>query len=595
MDKSQISIATLFIAGVTSIYLMGNNHKNLSFSSETWAPGESLPPSVMSLIKEYIESGENPKGIGILMPKILNMVNVESKNKVKLLGELNKEARNYSSGVPIDRMKNPKFTGTPFKPLPPLPKGKKEYILRMAPNPNAALTMAHGLGILINELYVEKYKESGFKAKSVLRLDDTDPDKKPPLAEFYENKSSLVFEDYRWITGKNPDITYVASDHYKDYYKGVERMMAMRYKGRFGGGMAYLVEGPPGTTIESNIERCSNKSVEDNLRQFQWLVDNQTSFYIGESGEIIEDANAPLPEIRLRLSSSLITELSNNLSSHYIGDESRALKFADSKIMRLCKNSHPRHPKIRLWPTLKYQGPFDDWVLNTSHVVRGADLFEHEENYHFFYPYVFSNWDDWHPNSQLPVFLYWPRFNFIDMDEYLSYIDPKSGKKVGLNTMSSSDLSKIVNNPPFNGDWKHESLPTINSLRVKGYKPEEVKRWWFSKFEKKYATSYGKAELLSCPLQERNSDGSINFTENWFWGRGLINIKGLNINFIPPVEDFRRPKIEYMDNNEIIGFLNNLVQNSSKDINNWDSSEFDEFMDLLSKGLGKVRRGDLNF
>ena len=50
-----------------------------------------------------------------------------------------------------------------------------------------------------------------------------------------------------------------------------------------------------------------------------------------------------------------------------------------------------------------------------------------------------------------------------------------------------------------------------------------------------------------------------------------------------------------MDDNEIIGFLNNLVQNSSKDINNWDSSEFDEFMDLLSKGLGKVRRGDLNF
>ena len=105
MDKSQISIATLFIAGVTSIYLMGNNHKNLSFSSETWAPGESLPPSVMSLIKEYIESGENPKGIGSLMPKILNMVNVESKNKGKLIGELNKEARNYSAGAPIDRRK----------------------------------------------------------------------------------------------------------------------------------------------------------------------------------------------------------------------------------------------------------------------------------------------------------------------------------------------------------------------------------------------------------------------------------------------------------------------------------------------------------
>ena len=62
---------------------------------ETWAPGESLPPSVISLIKEYIESGQNPKGIASILPKLLKMVDVEKQNRGKLVLELAKEAKNY--------------------------------------------------------------------------------------------------------------------------------------------------------------------------------------------------------------------------------------------------------------------------------------------------------------------------------------------------------------------------------------------------------------------------------------------------------------------------------------------------------------------
>ncbi len=591
MDKKGVTIALgiAVLSGIATV--VGGKGKKISiFSSESWTSGNELPESIKEMVKGYIESGQNPKGIGSLMPKILSQITIENQDKGKLIGALNQEARNYKPGAPIIKRKNPKFTGTPFKNLPPLPKGKDEYILRMAPNPNAALTMAHGLGILINELYVEKYKEAGFKAKSVLRLDDTDPDEKPPLANFYKDKSSLVFKDYRWIADKDPDITYIASDKYKDHYTGIKRLMNMRYKGRMGGGMAYLVEGMPGTTIESNIQRCRAKTVEENLEEFKWLVENQRSFYISESGQLIPDENAPMPEIRLRLSPAIIQELSTDLMS-----ETRALKFQDAKIMRLCRSAHPRHPEIRLWPTLKYQGPFDDWALNTSHVVRGADLIDQEDFYHFFYPYVFSNWDDWHPNSELPVFLYWPRFNFIDMDKYLSYQDPRTGKTMGINTMSSSALAKIVYNPPFNGNWEHEDLPTINSLRLKGYKPSEVKRWWFSKFEKKYATSYGKAELLRYPLQQIDKKGNPDLNKNWYQGRGVIKVNGLNINFIPPVKSFRKPQFKDMTYGETVGYLNNLVQNSSNDINNWDSSDFEEFMLTITKGINKLRVGDLQF
>ena len=41
--------------------------------------------------------------------------------------------------------------------------------------------------------------------------------------------------------------------------------------------------------------------------------------------------------------------------------------------------------------------------------------------------------------------------------------------------------------------------------------------------------------------------------------------------------------------------MNNLVQNCPKDINQWDSSEFEEFMSNLSKGMSKLRLGDLQF
>ena len=173
MDKKGVSVALgiAVLSGVASV-ISGRNKKVFSFSAESWTAGDELPPEIQSMVKEYIESGQNPKGIGSLMPKILAQINVQNQDKGRLIGALNNESRKYNPGAPIIKRKAPKFAGTPFKNLPPLPKGKEEYVLRMAPNPNAALTMAHGLGILVNELYVEKYKEAGFKAKSVLRLDD---------------------------------------------------------------------------------------------------------------------------------------------------------------------------------------------------------------------------------------------------------------------------------------------------------------------------------------------------------------------------------------------------------------------------------------
>jgi hypothetical protein len=648
MDKANISIAAICVAGVASIFMIGNRaNTRQSFSSETWEPGNPLPPSVKSLVKGYIESGQNPKGVGSLMGKIIGMISIENQNKGKLVPALMQEARNYQPQSLIKKRKEPNFKGTPFHRLPELPRGKSEYKLRMAPNPNAPLTLAHGLGVLINELYVQKYKEEGWDAKSILRIDDTDPDKinkdgvhTPPVADFYRNKSSLIQDNYKWICGNEPDIEYVASDHYQDYYEGIRKLMNYSWgRGGIGEGMAYLVEGKPGTTINDNIERCWSKTRASNLSQFEWLVENQTAFYVergvdnegNPTEKYIANDNCPSPEIRLRLSNTIINEMNLYFRGHggllkkervieevdsfikieEIDDniykptiaskaKQRADKLNNKKLMRLCKTPHQRHPNIYLWPTLAYQGPFDDWALGVSHIIRGADLIENEDNYDFFYNYVFnqtddnlvkgakSGWAGWkNDNAQLPEFLYWPRFNFIDMGDYLSYTD-KKGQIQKVNTMSSSTLATIVEK---NGiSWYDENLPTINGLRSKGYNPEEIKRWWFSKFEKKYATSFSNAELLEMPLQLVQTDNKGN-PVNWFWKQGKIKINGLNVRYIPPLKEIRNPPLNKMNSSELKGYLNNLITNSPDELYKWDEASFKKFMNNISIGISNLRNG----
>ena len=99
----------------------------------------------------------------------------------------------------LNRQKQTKRVG--LKELPNAEKGK--VVLRFAPNPNGPLSLGHARGVTINSEYANLYD-----GKVVLRFDDTDSKVKPPLKEAYE----WIESDYKWLTGKNPDIIIRASE-----------------------------------------------------------------------------------------------------------------------------------------------------------------------------------------------------------------------------------------------------------------------------------------------------------------------------------------------------------------------------------------------
>ena len=74
--------------------------------------------------------------------------------------------------------------------------------MRFAPNPNGPLSFGHSRGIIINSEYAKKYN-----GKWILRFDDTDTVRKPPMPEAY----NLIQEEVEWLTGKPADQVIIAS------------------------------------------------------------------------------------------------------------------------------------------------------------------------------------------------------------------------------------------------------------------------------------------------------------------------------------------------------------------------------------------------
>ena len=112
----------------------------------------------------------------------------------------------------LNRQKQVKKTG--LKDLPNAVNGN--VVLRFAPNPNGPLTLGHARGVTINSEYAKNYD-----GKVVLRFDDTDSKVKPPLRDAY----TWIEEDYKWLTGKEPDIIVRASERMEIYMKYAKKML----------------------------------------------------------------------------------------------------------------------------------------------------------------------------------------------------------------------------------------------------------------------------------------------------------------------------------------------------------------------------------
>lgn len=304
----------------------------------------------------------------------------------------------------LNRQKQTKRVG--LKELPNAEKGK--VVLRFAPNPNGPLSLGHARGVTINSEYANLYD-----GKVVLRFDDTDSKVKPPLKEAYE----WIESDYKWLTGKNPDIIIRASERMDIYLQYAEEML----KKEFGYVCKCSAEKFKKLREKSQECPCRNKEVQGNLSD--WIMMNNGD--LGEGKAVVRvKTSMDLPNPALR----------------------------DWPALRIQHSLHPMvGDKYKVWPLLDFQSAIEDYEQGVTHIIRGKDLMDSTRKQTLLYD---------HFGWVYPETMYWGR---VKVHEFGSF--------------STSGMRKDIEEGRFTG-WDDPRLPTLRALQRRGFNSDAMRDFW---------------------------------------------------------------------------------------------------------------------
>ena len=304
----------------------------------------------------------------------------------------------------LNRQKQIKRTG--LKDLSNAVIGK--VILRFAPNPNGPLTLGHARGVTINSEYAKIYD-----GKVVLRFDDTDSKVKPPIKEAY----SWIEEDYKWLTGKNPDIIVRASERMEIYLSYAVKMLDEG----FGYVCKCSAENFKKLRDNSKECRCRKKESKENLSDWNEMVNGKLT----EGMAVVRvktDMNHPNPALR------------------------------DWPALRIQHSHHPMvGDKYKVWPLLDFQSAIEDHEQGVTHIIRGKDLMDSTRKQTLLYN---------HFGWEYPETMYWGR---VKIHEFGSF--------------STSGMRKEIENKNYSG-WDDPRLPTLRALRRRGFDSDAMKDFW---------------------------------------------------------------------------------------------------------------------
>ena len=304
----------------------------------------------------------------------------------------------------LNRQKQVKRTG--LKDLSNAVSG--EVILRFAPNPNGPLTLGHARGVTINSEYAKIYD-----GKVVLRFDDTDSKVKPPIKEAY----SWIEEDYKWLTGKNPDIIVRASERMEIYLEYAFKML------NEGFGYVCKCSAEKFKKLRDNSKacHCRKKDSEENLSDWNQMVKGKLT----EGMAVVRvktDMNLPNPALR------------------------------DWPALRIQHSHHPMvGDKYKVWPLLDFQSAIEDYEQGVTHIIRGKDLMDSTRKQTLLYN---------HFGWKYPETMYWGR---VKIHEFGSF--------------STSGMRKEIENKNYSG-WDDPRLPTLRALRRRGFDSDAMKDFW---------------------------------------------------------------------------------------------------------------------
>ncbi len=121
---------------------------------------------------------------------------------------------------------------------------------------------------------------------------------------------------------------------------------------------------------------------------------------------------------------------------------------------RIIFSDHPLvGDRYVVYPTLDFESAIEDHVLGITHILRGKDLADSEKRQRYIYRYF--KWE-------YPVVKLWGR---IKIHEF--------GK------LSTSTIRKEIEEGKYSG-WDDPKLPTLRSLRRRGFEAEAIRRFFIS-------------------------------------------------------------------------------------------------------------------
>ncbi|HPD81742.1 MAG TPA: glutamate--tRNA ligase family protein [Candidatus Pacearchaeota archaeon] len=241
-----------------------------------------------------------------------------------------------------------------------------------------------------------------------------DTDPETTRAEAYKN----IKRDCDWTFGNVME--YInSSDRMKIYYDYIDKMIHKN--------VAYVCtcssEKFKGFSELKENCPCRNNDLKENNYRWKKMLDKKQGYKPGEAV--------------IRFKSTLGMK-----------DPNPAMR--DFPLARINEHEHAKQKKkYRVWPLMNLVVPIDDMELEMTHIIRGKDHMDNSKRQRMIFD-VFK--------KKFPWTYFMGRIKFNDL------------------ILSKRKLNSLIDSGEFTGD-DDERLPTIASLRKRGYKPES-----FAKF-----------------------------------------------------------------------------------------------------------------
>ena len=226
-----------------------------------------------------------------------------------------------------------------------------------------------------------------------------------------------IIEDYEWLTGSKPDIIVRASERMPIYLRYAEKMLKKN------AGYVCECSAEDFRAHRASKRACPHRgrTTEENIDAWEKMLDGR--FSPGDAVvRVLTDMSLPNPALR------------------------------DWPAWRIQHQAHPMVGNTYLaWPLLDFQSAIEDHEQGVTHIIRGKDLMDSTRKQKLLYDHL--GW-------KYPETLYWGRVSIH-----------------GSGSFSTSEIRRGIETRMYSG-WDDPRVPTLRSMRRKGYNPSALRSFW---------------------------------------------------------------------------------------------------------------------